>query len=119
MDATIPDKLYFRIGEAAALAEVRPSVLRFWETQFAEILPQKSGSGQRIYSREQVVRILEIQRLLYKEKLTIAGAQQRLRQIHKAEKVTLVQEPPVSDETKKLLQQVVDELQQIQQLLNS
>jgi DNA-binding transcriptional MerR regulator len=62
----------------ATIAGVKPSVLRFWETQFAWLKPQKSRTNQRVYTRKQVERVLEIKDLLKAEKLTIAGARRRL-----------------------------------------
>lgn len=76
----IPDKQAFRIGEVATLLGVRPSVLRFWETEFKSVRPQKSRSGQRLYTRANVERLVEIRRLLYELKFTIAGARRRLRE---------------------------------------
>lgn len=78
MGGTIPDKLYFRIGEVAEITRLKPSVLRFWETEFKGLSPPKSGTGQRIYSRNDLELVLEIKRLLYSEKLTIEGARKRL-----------------------------------------
>lgn len=71
-------KLYCRIGEVAQMTGLKPSVLRFWETEFPEIAPQKSSTGQRIYSRQNIAVIMQIKELLYQEKLTIAGARSRL-----------------------------------------
>jgi DNA-binding transcriptional MerR regulator len=79
MEAGIPDKIFFKIGEVAALASLRPSVLRYWETEFSILKPTKSRSGQRLYSRQNVELVLEIKRLLYSEKLTIEGARKRIR----------------------------------------
>ena len=78
-EAGIPEKLFFKIGEVAEIVQLRPSVLRFWETEFGCLNPQKSRSGQRLYSRQEVDLILEIRRLLYGEKLTIEGAKRRLK----------------------------------------
>ena len=78
MGEAIPDKLYFRIGEVAEITRLRPSVLRFWETEFKGLKPPKSGTGQRLYSRNDLELVLEIKRLLYSEKLTIEGARKRL-----------------------------------------
>jgi DNA-binding transcriptional MerR regulator len=63
----------------AALVGVKPSVLRFWETQFRSLRPDKSRTNQRIYSRKQVERALAIKRLLYDQGYTIAGARRKLR----------------------------------------
>jgi DNA-binding transcriptional MerR regulator len=74
MEAGIPDKLFYKIGEVARLTSLRPSVLRYWETEFSFLQPQKSRSGQRLYTRNELDLVLEIKRLLYAEKLTIEGA---------------------------------------------
>jgi len=70
----IPDKLYFRIGEVARLAGIKPYVLRFWETEFPSLGPRKSGTGHRLYRRKDVELVLEIKRLLYEKRYTIEGA---------------------------------------------
>ncbi|MCB9566246.1 MAG: MerR family transcriptional regulator [Myxococcales bacterium] len=72
------DKLYFKIGEVAAIVGVEPHVLRFWEGEFRGLRPSKSRSGQRVYRRRDVELILKIRHLLDVERLTIAGARQRL-----------------------------------------
>lgn len=74
----IPDKLYFRIGEVAKLAGIKPYVLRFWESEFSGLGPKKSGTGQRLYRRKDVELVLEIKRLLYEERFTIEGARKTL-----------------------------------------
>ncbi len=70
----IPDKHYFKIGEVAELAGVEPYVIRYWETEFKSLRPQKSRSNQRLFRRKDVERILEIRRLLYEEGYKIEGA---------------------------------------------
>lgn len=70
----IPDKLYFRIGEVAKLCHVQAYVLRFWESEFAQLKPNKSGTGQRLYRKRDVEMALQIKRLLHEEGYTIAGA---------------------------------------------
>jgi DNA-binding transcriptional MerR regulator len=74
MEAGIPDKLYYKIGEVARLTSLRPSILRYWETEFSDLQPQKSRTGQRRYTRKELDVVLDIKRLLYSEKLTIKGA---------------------------------------------
>ena len=74
----IPDKLYFRIGDVSKLAQVKPFVLRFWETEFPQLGPKKSGTGHRLYRRKDVELVLEIKRLLYDERFTIEGARNHL-----------------------------------------
>ena len=72
----IPDKLYFRIGEVAKLCAVPAYVLRFWESEFPQLKPNKGGTGQRLYRRRDVEMALRIKTLLYDEGYTIAGARQ-------------------------------------------
>ncbi len=74
----IPNKLYFRIGEVAKLAGIKPYVLRFWETEFPALGPKKSGTGHRLYRRKDVELVLEIKRLLYEKRYTIEGARKTL-----------------------------------------
>jgi DNA-binding transcriptional MerR regulator len=74
----IPDKLYFRIGEVARLAGIKPYVLRFWETEFPGLGPKKSGTGHRLYRRKDVELVLEIKRLLYEKRFTIEGARKSM-----------------------------------------
>lgn len=81
--ADIPHKLYFRIGEVARIVEVKPYVLRYWESEFAVLRPEKTASGHRLYRRRDVEILLDIKRLLYDEKFTISGAKKRLREINK------------------------------------
>ena len=77
----IPDKLYFRIGDVATLLDVPAYVLRFWETEFPQLKPNKGGTGQRLYRKKDVEMALRIKSLLYDEGYTIPGA----RQVFKAE----------------------------------
>lgn len=87
-----PVKLYYRIGEVAGIVGVEPHVLRYWETEFRSIRPQKSRKGQRIYSRRDVDRLLKVKDLLYTHGFTIAGARKKLRDVGA--------EPPTEGETR-------------------
>jgi DNA-binding transcriptional MerR regulator len=78
-DPVIPDKLYFRIGEVAKLCKLPAYVLRFWESEFPQLKPVKSSTGQRMYRQRDVENVLHIKRLLYEEGFTIAGARQQLK----------------------------------------
>jgi DNA-binding transcriptional MerR regulator len=78
-DPVIPDKLYFRIGEVSRLCRLPAYVLRFWETEFPQLKPAKSNTGQRMYRQRDVETILRIRKLLYDEGFTIAGARQQLK----------------------------------------
>jgi DNA-binding transcriptional MerR regulator len=76
----LPSKLFFRIGEVARILGVPTHVLRFWETEFRSVRPQKSRAGQRVYSRKDVERLALIRRLLKEERYTIEGAKKHLRE---------------------------------------
>ena len=80
MNQKIPDKLFFKIGEVSKLAGVEQHVLRYWEDEFDALQPKKNKSGQRFYEKKDVVLILKIQRLLYLERYTIAGAKKKMRE---------------------------------------
>jgi DNA-binding transcriptional MerR regulator len=77
----IPDKQYFKIGEVAEIAGVEPYVLRYWETEFKSIRPEKTRSNQRLYRRRDVETVLQIKKLLYDEGFRIDGAKRRLREL--------------------------------------
>ncbi len=70
----IPDRLYFKIGDVAELCGVETYVLRFWESQFPQLKPNKSGTGQRLYRRRDVEMAMEIKRLVHAEGYTLSGA---------------------------------------------
>ncbi|MBI3753672.1 MAG: MerR family transcriptional regulator [Deltaproteobacteria bacterium] len=78
--ATIPDKLYFKIGEVGRITGVKPYVLRYWETEFKIINPHKSRANQRVYRKGDIELILEIKRLLYDERYTLPGAKAKIKQ---------------------------------------
>jgi DNA-binding transcriptional MerR regulator len=77
-DPRIPDKQYFRIGEVAEIAGVEAYVLRFWETEFPSLAPNKGKTGRRQYGRRDVAEVLRIRDLLYEDGFTIAGARKQL-----------------------------------------
>jgi DNA-binding transcriptional MerR regulator len=80
MKQLIPDKLFFKIGEVAEIAEVEQHVLRYWEEEFDVLKPNKNRSGQRLYQKKDIDQVLEIKQLLYSDKFTIAGAKKKLKQ---------------------------------------
>ncbi|SRR5581483_1884597 len=81
-DVSIPDKLFFRIGEVAELTGVPAYVLRYWESEFKLLRPRKNHAGQRVYRRPDIELVLRIKRLLYDDRLTLEGAKKRL--LHEA-----------------------------------
>jgi len=90
----IPDKLYFRIGEVAKLAGIKPYVLRFWESAFPGLGPSKSRPGHRIYRKIDVELVLEIRRLLYEQRFTIEGALKVLSAKKAAHRAHAATQPP-------------------------
>jgi DNA-binding transcriptional MerR regulator len=82
----IPDKLYFRIGEVARLCRLPAYVLRFWETEFPQLKPVKSSTGQRMYRKRDVESVVRIKKLLYEDGFTIPGARTQLREETKSER---------------------------------
>jgi DNA-binding transcriptional MerR regulator len=118
----IPDKAYFRIGEVARILGVKPYVLRYWESEFKAIKPQKSRSQQRLYRRRDVELLLRIKRLLYEEKFTIAGARRKLREqgaadIESIEPEVTEQRATSSKPNQELLNRVRIELEKILKLV--
>jgi DNA-binding transcriptional MerR regulator len=103
----IPDKQYFKIGEVAEIAGVEPYVLRYWETEFRTIRPEKTRSNQRLYRRRDVETVLQIKKLLYDEGFRIDGAKRRLRELSG-------EEPSLqSKQLAERLRQALDELEKI------
>ncbi len=87
------DKLY-KIGEVCKLADVQPYVLRYWETEFPQLAPNKSGGGQRLYTRREIDTVLRIKELLYRDGFTIAGAKKKLEEGDAPEPVAVAEAPP-------------------------
>jgi DNA-binding transcriptional MerR regulator len=107
----IPDKPFFKIGEAARLCALKPYVLRYWETEFHSIKPQKTRSRQRLYRRQDVELLLRIRNLLYEQRFTIQGARSRLRALGHDEAAPPTLPPPeVNRETMRKIKQAVEEL---------
>jgi DNA-binding transcriptional MerR regulator len=78
MAIEIPNKLFFKIGEVCEIVGVEPYVLRFWETEFPNLAPDKSKTGHRVYKKKDVENILRVKELLYDRGFTIAGARRHL-----------------------------------------
>ena len=86
-EVVIPEKIYFRIGEVSELAKLPTYVLRFWETEFSQLKPTKSSTGQRMYRRKDVEYVMQIRKLLYEDGFTIAGARERLREVMRSKRL--------------------------------
>ena len=77
----VSDKRYYRIGEVSKITGVKPYVLRYWESEFRWMAPQKSKSKQRLYRKRDIDMILLIKKLLHEQRYTIAGARKKLREL--------------------------------------
>lgn len=96
----IPEKIFFKIGEVCDLVGVQAHVLRYWETEFPMLSPQKNRSGQRTYRRRDVEIALRIKELLYDELFTIAGAKKKLQsELRESTRLKIVHSEPVQRET--------------------
>lgn len=88
---SIPEKLFFKIGEVCDITGIQAHVLRYWESEFPTLAPQKNRAGQRTYRKRDVEMVLRIKELLYEDQYTIAGAKKRLtNEIRGASKLKVV-----------------------------
>lgn len=94
----IPEKLFYRINEVSTITQVKPYVLRYWETEFPMLSPEKDENDQRRYRKSDIELIVNIKHLLYTEKFTIAGARKQLRQ-GRSESTAQRQPEPVAIQT--------------------
>jgi DNA-binding transcriptional MerR regulator len=110
----LPDKPFFKIGEAARLCGVKPYVLRYWETEFRSVRPQKTRSQQRLYRKKDLELLLKIRHLLYQERFTIEGARARLRELgHDELPAPLPAAPEISPEVLRKIKQGLADLVRI------
>ena len=112
------DKKLYKIGEVCRIADVQPYVLRYWETEFPALAPNKSGGGQRLYNRREIDIILRIKQLLYSEGFTIAGAKRQLEEVAGGGSRDIAEPSPDNAARKKLLD-VKRELNAILAMLKS
>jgi DNA-binding transcriptional MerR regulator len=118
MKTTIPDKLYFKIGEVAKMADVPTHVLRYWESEFSGINPKRANSKQRLYRRQDVELILNIKTLLHEQGYTIAGAR-KLLESGQPPAQSEAEGKPVTSKVSNTLQTIKQELKELQHLLTS
>jgi len=118
----LPDKRYFRIGEVCNITGLKPHVLRYWETEFKQLKPQKTKSNQRLYRKKDVETLILIKHLLYEQKYTIAGARARLDQRkskasrkNKPRQLSIEFDPARRDE---FIDKITSELKQIRDFLD-
>src|SRR4051794_24108234 len=107
------DRLY-KIGEVCKIADVQPYVLRYWETEFPSLAPNKSGGGQRLYTRREIDVILRIKQLLYSEGFTIAGAKKKL----ETEDLPAAPAPPLPPPGKDLTRALLEVKKELRSLLD-
>ena len=117
MASSLPDKIYFKIGEVSEIVGVEPYVLRYWETEFEVLKPSKAPSRHRLYKKRDVQLLLDIKRLLYTEGFTIEGARKKLKESKKEEKDQL--KLPLSEQRyRNALVKIKRELQSLRKLLS-
>lgn len=113
----IPDKLYYKIGEVAGITKVKPYVLRYWESEFKIISPKKSASRQRVYTKKDVILIIEIKRLLQKEKYTLEGARKKMKEF-RIETPKQLDFPFIEEKYRVILKDIKKELNLIKDILS-
>ena len=113
----IPDKLYFKIGEVKEITGVETHVLRYWESEFKIIRPQRASSRQRLYRRVDVENILTIKKLLYEDGYTVPGARKLLTEKKETKKKS--RKPPALSSTRarSMLTELKSDLKQLQEML--
>jgi len=116
IDPSIPEKLYYKIGEVSRITGVEPYVLRYWESEFKIVTPMRTNSKQRLYRKRDLELILEIKKLLYEEKFTIAGAKKKMRKMRGEQESQLKLEIP-ENKYRDALMGVREELQKVYGLL--
>jgi DNA-binding transcriptional MerR regulator len=114
MSASEPVQEFFSIGEVCELTELKPHVLRYWESQFRFLNPAKNRSGNRVYQRKEIEMILLVKHLLYTEKYTIEGARQKVDEHRKAGDLKAVARAALGVET---IESMERELREVQRLL--
>lgn len=132
MNTQIPEKLYYKIGEVAKITGIKTHVLRYWETEFKAIRPNKSRSNQRLYRQQDIDLILHLKDLLYKQGFTISGARKKLREKKSVTEVEKQVSPNQTDQSdsqldlplasgidKKLLQEIRQDILKLKNSLNA
>lgn len=106
----IAEKEYYSIGEVCEIADLKPHVLRYWESQFSVLRPQKNQAGNRVYRRKEIKLIQLLRHLLYSERYTIEGANRKLEQLRKGGKLAKAARVAWDVETVRDLRREADEL---------
>jgi len=106
----VPMQEFFSIGEVCALTDLKPHVLRYWESQFRFLSPAKNRSGNRVYKSREVELIMLVKHLLYAEKYTIEGARQRIEQFRRSGELKAHATRAASRTTLRELREQLDEV---------
>ncbi len=107
------NKMYYSITEVAALADLKPHILRYWESEFSILRPKKNRAGNRIYRKKDIEIVFQIKRLLYDEGYTIEGAKRRL----KALKESKGRKRPESESYKEIIESIREDLREMARIL--
>lgn len=110
LNVKIPDKLYFKIGDVSTIVGIPTYVLRFWESEFKQIRPKRTTSGQRLYRKKDIKLILRIKDLLYNKKFTIPGAKRFI--------ASHTEAPDKKNPPKQLLEEIRAELMSLRNFLD-
>ena len=111
-------KLYYSISDVSKLADVKQHVLRYWETEFSELRPNKNRAGNRIYRLREIKIVFLIKRLLYQEKFTVGGAKKRLKELLKNDKeLVSVEVENKNNEIKNILNAIREDISELNSLL--
>jgi len=111
----VPVQEFFSIGEVCMLTDLKPHVLRYWESQFRFLNPAKNRSGNRVYQRREIELIMLVKHLLYAEKYTIEGARQRIEHFRRTGELKAAANQALSSE---MVQDLRHQLEQVMRLLN-
>jgi len=114
MDEPVAKKAYYSIGEVCDLTGLKPHVLRYWETQFDALHPSKNSAGNRVYRPKEIELVLLVKRLLYEEKYTIEGANQRIQEMRGADELAEERRQVAEPD---LLQAIKDDLKELLRIL--
>ena len=113
----IPDRMYFKIGEVCKITGIKPYVLRYWETEFDLITPEKSNANQRVYQRRDIENILTIKQLLWGERYSIEGARQKLKELKREQRFKRLSESKSEANVK--LTKIKQELKDLMRFIRS
>jgi DNA-binding transcriptional MerR regulator len=117
VDYKIPDKNYFSIGEVSRITSIEPYILRYWESEFHLLRPARRDSGQRKYTRDDIMRVIRVKDLLYTQKFTIAGAKKYLIEEQKKGSVQIELDLGVNSKAVEILHKAKKELAEILKIL--